>query len=129
MTAMSARTVRPIPEDTASAGKALFRKGAFYQNVGDQLGELCRDRNSDPRDGLLEVEAAIPLLFLVTVFQYLESLSDSQATAAVLTGSRRPCSRTGSIAMPETGWTGRPQRLCKSGRSSHWQWVGTASIY
>lgn len=81
---MSARTIRPIPEDTASAGKALFEKGAFYRNVGDLLDELCRDCDPDSRHGALDPHIAIPLLFLITVFQYLENLSDSQATAAVL---------------------------------------------
>jgi len=81
--AMSARTVRPIPEDTASAGKAFFKKGTFYRNVGDQLGELCRDCEPSPGHGGLEPHVTIPLLFLITVFQYLESLSDSQAAAAV----------------------------------------------
>lgn len=81
---MSTRTVRPIPEDTASAGRSFFKKGAFYQNVGDQLGELCRDGGSDPRPGAPEPHIAIPLLFLITIFQYLENLSDSQAAAAVL---------------------------------------------
>jgi transposase len=81
---MSARTVRPIPNDTASAGKAFFKKGTFYQNVGDQLGELCRDCEPDSGLGASEPHVTIPLLFLVTVFQYLENLSDSQAAAAVL---------------------------------------------
>jgi transposase len=81
---MSARTVRPIPEDTASAGKAFFEKGAFYRNVGDQLDELCRDCAPDPRHSASDPHIAIPMLFLITVFQYLENLSDSQATAAVL---------------------------------------------
>ena len=81
---MSARTVRAMPEDTASAGKAFFKKGTFYRNVGDQLGELCRDCEPDPGSGASEPHVTVPLLFLVTVFQYLESLSDSQAAAAVL---------------------------------------------
>ncbi len=79
---MKPTNVRPIPEDTASAGKAFFKKGAFYQNVGDQLGELCRD--CEPHGGASEPHVTIPILFLVTVFQYLESLSNSQAAAAVL---------------------------------------------
>jgi len=78
------RTVRPIPEDTASAGKAHFKKGTFYRNVGDQLGELCKDCEPESGRGPREPQVTIPLLFLVTVFQYLESLSDMQAASAVL---------------------------------------------
>lgn len=81
---MSTRTVRPIPKDTASAGKSLFKKATFYRNVGDQLGELCKDFELSPGQEASEPHITIPLLFLVTVFQYLESLSDSQAAAAVL---------------------------------------------
>ena len=81
---MCPKNVRPIPEDTAFAGKALFKKGTFYRNVGDQLGELCKGSETDPGLGASEPHVTVPLLFLVTVFQYLESLSDSQATAAVL---------------------------------------------
>ncbi len=84
MTAMSARTVRPIPEDTVSAGKAHFKKGTFYRNVGDQLGDICKECDTDPGRSASEPHVTIPLLFLITVFQYLENLSDSQATAAVL---------------------------------------------
>jgi len=78
------RTVRPIPEDTASAGKTFFKKGTFYRSVGDQLGDLCQDSESDAGRGDLAPQVTIPLLFLVTIFQYLESMSDSQATSAVL---------------------------------------------
>jgi len=81
---MRVKNVRPIPGDTASVGKAFFRRGAFYRNVGDQLGELCRDCEPEPGRGVSEPHVTIPLLFLITVFQYLESLSDSQAVDAVL---------------------------------------------
>jgi transposase len=80
---MRSKTVRPIPSDTASAGKSFFKKGAFYRNVGDQLGELCQDGEPNT-EAHSEPNVTIPLLFLVTVFQYLENLSDSQAAAAVL---------------------------------------------
>ena len=84
MTSMCARTVRPIPKDTQSAGRAHFKKGTFYRSVGDQLGELCKGFEPDSGHGSSEPHVTIPLLFLITVFQYLESLSDSQAAAAVL---------------------------------------------
>jgi len=81
---MKKKGIPPIPNDTASAGKALFKKATFYRRVGDQLGELCRDCEPEPGHNGHESHATIPLLFLVTVFQYLESLSNSQATSAVL---------------------------------------------
>ena len=84
ITAMNAKTVRPIPSDTASAGRAFFKKSTFYRSVGDQLDELCKDCEAGPDLGASAPHVTIPLLFLVTVFQYLENMSDSQATAAVL---------------------------------------------
>jgi transposase len=81
---MSAKTVRPIPEDTASAGKAFFKKGTFYRSVGDRLDDLCEGCEPDSDRTASEPHVTIPLLFLITVFQYLENLSDSQAAAAVL---------------------------------------------
>jgi transposase len=81
---MRSKTVRPIPADTASAGESFFKKGAFYRNVGDQLGELCKDGQPNAVEDASEPHVTIPLLFLVTVFQYLENMSDSQAAAAVL---------------------------------------------
>ncbi len=81
---MKKKGIPPIPKDTASAGKALFKKATFYRSVGDQLGDLCKDCEVEPGHNGLESHATLPLLFLVTVFQYLESLSNSQATAAVL---------------------------------------------
>jgi transposase len=82
---MKQKSVRPIPSDTESAGNALFKKGTFYRSVGDQLGDLCRDMDPASSKGASDTHIPIPILFLVTVFQYLESLSDSQAAEAVLT--------------------------------------------
>jgi transposase len=81
---MRHRNVRPIPADTETAGNVLFKKGTFYRSVGDQLGDLCRDLEPLSPHGTPEPHIPIPILFLVTVFQYLESLSDSQAAEAVV---------------------------------------------
>lgn len=81
---MSPRNVRPIPADTASAGAKHFKKGTFYRSVGDQLGDLCRDLDHPSAPGTSEPHVPIPILFLVTVFQYLENLSDTQAAEAVI---------------------------------------------
>lgn len=81
---MTRRSVRLIPADTASAGNAFFKKGTFYRSVGDQLGDLCRDIGPDPDHAASDSHIPIPILFLVTVFQYLENLSDSQASDAVI---------------------------------------------
>lgn len=81
---MSPKIVRPIPADTASAGSTFFTKSTFYRSVGDQLDELCVNLDSDSTAHDSDPHIPIPFLFLITVFQYLESLSDAQATEAVI---------------------------------------------
>jgi transposase len=81
---MHASPIEPVPEETARVARAAFRKGNPLMRIRDEIGILYDDqmfaRLYDARGQL----AISPWrLALVTVFQFLENLSDRQAAEAV----------------------------------------------
>src|SRR4051794_34245899 len=76
--------VGEIPAETARVARAAFPKGTVVTRLRDEFGELYRDedfRSLYPRRG--QPGLAPWRLALVTVFQFLEHLSDRQAADAV----------------------------------------------
>lgn len=76
--------VGPIPDATIQIARAAFPKGNVVMRLRDEFGALYRDedfRHLFPPRG----QPGLPpwRLALVTVFQYLEHLSDRQAAEAV----------------------------------------------
>jgi hypothetical protein len=76
--------VPPLPEDTAYTARSLFGKGNIYLRLGEHIEELL--------DGIDYLEAAsgdkrkaqTNLLYsLITVFQYMEELTEQQILDAV----------------------------------------------
>jgi transposase len=81
---LQSRPIRPVPEETARAAKAAFPRGNRYLTLRDELGSIYTDADFAelyPRRG----QPAYPpwRLALVTVFQYMENLSDRKAAEAV----------------------------------------------
>ncbi len=81
---MTLPTYSSIPLETAKAARAVFGSSSVYLVIGDQANHLF--------DGLvLEDPAGQPgrparilgLLYLVTIFQYIETLPDTQAVDAL----------------------------------------------
>ncbi len=70
-----------LPDDTVRVAHSPLREGNLFRIVGDQLELLVSDidtgRLGAPTDSLPPT-----MLALITVFQYLEGLSDPQAVAA-----------------------------------------------
>lgn len=76
--------VAPVPEETARVARAAFPKGSLYLRFRDELGVLYEDADFAalfPNVG----QPGLPpwRLALVTLFQFLEHLSDRQAADAV----------------------------------------------
>src|SRR3954470_5360759 len=76
--------IEPVPAETVRIARAAFRKGNLLMRIRDEIGILYDDqmfaRLYDARGQL----AISPWrLALVTVFQFLENLSDRQAAEAV----------------------------------------------
>jgi transposase len=71
--------IPPIPGETARNAKAIFGRGNFYILAGEHLEAILEDIQSEC---LLEAGALLPQ---TTFFQFLESLTDSQAIEAVRT--------------------------------------------
>lgn len=70
----------PVPEDTFLAATALYGKGNLYIKLGDALeeqvgGQLLAEANATFKSHILPA--------LLTVFQYLEELSNDQVLEAV----------------------------------------------
>lgn len=76
--------VEPVPKQTARVARAAFPKGNLYLSMRDKLGALFEDvnfRDLYPRRG--QPAFAPWRLALITVMQFLENLSDRQASEAV----------------------------------------------
>jgi len=76
--------IEPVPEQTARVARAAFPKGNLYISIRDQLGTLFEDADFSslyPRRG--QPAFAPWHLALITIMQFLENLSDRQASDAV----------------------------------------------
>jgi transposase len=73
-----------IPEETARVARAAFRKGNLLMRIRDEIGVLYTDQMFASLYEARGQQAIAPWrLALVTVFQFLENLSDRQAAEAV----------------------------------------------
>jgi hypothetical protein len=73
-----------IPEATARIAKAAFKKGNLYLKIRDSLGTLYIDEQFKQLFPTRGQPAEAPWrLALVTIFQFLDNLTDRQAADAV----------------------------------------------
>jgi transposase len=76
--------IEPVPEETARIARAAFRKGNLLMRIRDEIGVLYDDQMfASLYDARGQLAIAPWRLALVTVFQFLENLSDRQAAEAV----------------------------------------------
>jgi transposase len=82
--AMHPSLIDPVPEETARVARAAFRKGTLLMRVRDEIGVLYDDTMFAGLYDARGQSAIAPWrLALVTLFQFLENLSDRQAAEAV----------------------------------------------
>ena len=76
--------IEPVPEETARIARAAFCKGNLLMRIRDEIGVLYDDQMfTSLYDARGQLAIAPWRLALVTVFQFLENLSDRQAAEAV----------------------------------------------
>jgi transposase len=76
--------VPPIPAETARVARAAFPRGNLYLLLRDELGALAADEDLAPPFPTRWQPAEAPWrLTLVTIFQFIEGLSDRAAAEAV----------------------------------------------
>ena len=76
--------IEPVPEETARIARAAFRKGNLLMRIRDEIGILFDDQMfASLYDARGQLAISPWRLALVTVFQFLENLSDRQAAEAV----------------------------------------------
>jgi transposase len=76
--------IEPVPEQTARVARAAFPKGNLYISIRDELGTLFEDADFTtlyPKRG--QPAFAPWRLALITIMQFLENLSDRQASDTV----------------------------------------------
>ncbi|ABA25217.1 transposase (plasmid) [Trichormus variabilis ATCC 29413] len=74
----------PIPDETVRVAKAAFPKGNLYMRLRDELGVFYKDEDFASLYPQRGQPAQAPWrLAMILVMQYLENLSDRQATLAV----------------------------------------------
>src|SRR3954471_23532302 len=81
---MRPSAIEPVPEETARIARAAFCKGNLLMRIRDEIGVLYDDQMfTSLYDARGQLAIAPWRLALVTVFQFLENLSDRQAAEAV----------------------------------------------
>ena len=81
---LSPSVIGPVPEETARIARAAFPKGNLYLKLRDELGTLFEDRDFIELFSKRGHPSYAPWrLALITVLQFLENLSDRQASEAV----------------------------------------------
>lgn len=79
---LRAEAVGEIPAQTARVAKAAFPKGSTVIKLRDAFGALYRDEDFAPFFSNLGQPALTPWrLALITIFQFLENLSDTPCGA------------------------------------------------
>ncbi len=78
------KPIEEIPADTARVAKAAFRRGSTVMKLRDEFGTLYQDEDFAMLFSSTGQPALAPWrLALITVFQFLENLTDRQAADAV----------------------------------------------
>ena len=78
------QTIPPIPEETARVARAAFPKGNLYMQIRDETGVLFDDADFADLFPTRGQPAYAPWrLALITIFQFIENLSDRAASDAV----------------------------------------------
>ena len=73
-----------IPTETERVARAAFPKGCAIMQIRDELGMLCADQDFAALFSAVGQPAYSPSrLLLITIFQFLEGLTDRQAADAV----------------------------------------------
>src|SRR5579859_3928246 len=74
----------PIPEETMRVARSICPDGSLYMQIRDQLGVIYTDQTFAVVFAIRGHPAIAPWrLALVSVFQFIEGLSDRQAAEAV----------------------------------------------
>jgi transposase len=81
---LHAQPIEPVPEDTARVARAAFPRGNTYMALRDELGTVFSDQDFAALFPARGRPAETPWrLALVTIFQFIEGLSDRRAADAV----------------------------------------------
>jgi transposase len=81
---LRSQSVPPVPEETARIARAAFPKGNLYLQIRDEIGVLFHDEDfTDLFPNRGQPAYAPWRLALITIFQFIENLSDREASDAV----------------------------------------------
>ena len=81
---MSSELFPPIPADTASAARSVFGRSNFYLTTGDQANNLFSGLIlDDPYAWVGQSARSLAILYLITIFQFMETLPDHPAADAL----------------------------------------------
>jgi transposase len=81
---LNAKTFPPIPTETARAARAIFGRSNFYLFIGEQANRLFDGIDLEYLSGRIQESALIPgMFYLITIFQYIETLPDLSAADAL----------------------------------------------
>jgi hypothetical protein len=73
----------PIPMDTAKAARAIFGQSNFYLAAGDWANQQFSDLDLNHPYAVQRTASNLIVLYLVTIFQHMETLPDHRASEAL----------------------------------------------
>jgi len=77
-------TLPPIPLETAKSARAVFGRSNFYLAIGDQAEKLFEGITlADPSGRFRKPPRTMARLYLITIFQFVETLPDHHAADAL----------------------------------------------
>src|SRR6188768_3328724 len=83
---LPSETSHSVPEETARVARAIFPKGNIYMRLYDALGSIYNQHDFVDLFSALGQPAIQPVrLALVCILQFMEGLTDQQASNAVRT--------------------------------------------
>lgn len=122
---MTSPPIAPLPAETAQAARSVFNITNLYLAIGDQVTSLLSGIDFSGLDSASGKPVSLLVQYaLVTIFQFMERLPDSQAAIALSTRNDWKY----ALHLPLTYPGCQPQALCEFRQQVRWDRASQAAF-